>query len=58
MITIGKQSFSTSYLKSVTVDEAVATFSLVKREDVVKAWKMANPSEKPKKKQPTIENKD
>ena len=50
MISIGKQSFSTSYLKSVTVDEAVATFSLVKREDVVKAWKMVNPSEKPKKK--------
>lgn len=58
MITIGKQSFSTSYLKSVTVDEAVATFSLVKREDVVKAWEMANPSEKPKRKQPTVENKD
>lgn len=50
MITIGKQSFSTAYLKSVTVEEAVATFSLVEKDVVVKAWKMANPSEKPKKK--------
>ena len=50
MITIGKQSFSTSYLKSVTVDEAVATFSLVKREDVVKAWKMVNPRRKTEEK--------
>jgi uncharacterized protein (DUF433 family) len=50
VIVIGKCSFNSEILEGTTKDEAVQMFPKIRKDIVLEAWKIANPSKKKSRK--------